>query len=103
MGKEEVCHGDNLMCIKKNKPWAYDQSSITANPQWLIFEVSEPILLAGVLIGAMLPYLFGALTMLSVGKAAAEMIQEVRRQFREVTNPKTGMTLMEAIQRATKG
>jgi len=66
------------------------------------FEVSEPIVLAGVLIGSMLPYLFSALTMLSVGKAAAEMIDEVRRQFREVKN-KHGVTLMEAIKKATAG
>jgi len=62
----------------------------------MLFEVSEPMLLAGVIVGAMLPYLFAALTMLSVGKAAAEMIEEVRRQFREVKNKK-GRTLMEAI------
>jgi len=68
----------------------------------LLFEVSEPILLAGVLVGAMLPYLFGALTMLSVGKAAAEMIEEVRRQFREVKNEK-GITLMEVIKRCSNG
>merc|ERR1712048_266840 len=67
-----------------------------------IFEVSEPILLAGVLIGAMLPFLFAALTMISVGKAAAEMIEEVRRQFREVKNAK-GTTLMEAIRRSSNG
>merc|ERR1712048_303045 len=67
-----------------------------------IFEVSEPILLAGVLAGAMLPYLFGALTMLSVGKAAAEMIEEVRRQFKEVKNAK-GTTLAEAIRRSING
>merc|ERR550532_3787303 len=66
------------------------------------FEVSDPILLAGVLIGAMLPFLFGALTMISVGKAAAEMIEEVRRQFREVKNAK-GTTLMEAIVRSSNG
>mmetsp|Transcript_39203 Transcript_39203/g.88115 ORF Transcript_39203/g.88115 Transcript_39203/m.88115 type:complete len:833 (+) Transcript_39203:96-2594(+) len=66
------------------------------------FEVSSPIVLAGMLIGAMLPYLFGALTMISVGKAAAEMIEEVRRQFREVKNAK-GKTLMEAIRQATAG
>merc|ERR1719222_506455 len=66
------------------------------------FTVSEPIVLAGVLVGAMLPYLFAALTMISVGKAAAEMIEEVRRQFREVTNTK-GRTLMEAIRLASQG
>lgn len=68
----------------------------------MVFDVSEPILLAGVLVGAMLPFLFGALTMISVGKAAAEMIEEVRRQFREVKNAK-GRTLMEAIRLSTEG
>merc|ERR1712060_79492 len=53
--------------------------------------------------GAMLPYLFSALTMISVGKAAAEIIDEVRRQFREVKNPATGRTLGEAIKRASQG
>merc|ERR1712217_712741 len=66
------------------------------------FEVSDPVLLAGVLVGAMLPYLFGALTMISVGKAAAEMIQEVRRQFREEKNA-NGFTLMDAILKASEG
>merc|ERR1712125_28315 len=50
----------------------------------------------------MLPYLFAALTMISVGKAAAEIIDEVRRQFREVTNAK-GITLREATERASRG
>merc|ERR1712196_605089 len=45
------------------------------------FDVGSPIVLSGVLTGAMLPYLFAALTMISVGKAAAEIIQEVRTQF----------------------
>merc|ERR1712060_800539 len=53
--------------------------------------------------GAMLPYLFSALTMISVGKAAAEIIDEVRRQFREVKNPATGRTLGETIKRASQG
>merc|ERR1712061_886037 len=68
----------------------------------LLFEVDDPILLAGVLVGAMLPFLFGALTMISVGKAAAEMIQEVRRQFDEVKNDK-GTTLREIIHRSIQG
>jgi len=93
--KEEVCHGSNTVCFANNK-------MIGTGTNLLIFEVSEPILMAGVLVGAMLPYLFGALTMLSVGKAAAEMIEEVRRQFREVKN-KHGKTLMEAIIESTNG
>merc|ERR1719162_371964 len=43
--------------------------------------VTDSIVLSGVLFGAMLPYLFAALTMLSVGKSAASIINEVRRQF----------------------
>jgi inorganic pyrophosphatase len=66
------------------------------------FDVCDPIVLTGVLLGATLPYLFGALTMLSVGKAAGEIIKEVRRQFREVRNA-NGVTLMDAIRRASEG
>jgi len=66
----------------------------------LHFEIWDPILLAGTLLGAMLPFFFAALTMMSVGKAAAEMIDEVRRQFREVKNAK-GITLLKAIQTVT--
>jgi K(+)-stimulated pyrophosphate-energized sodium pump len=43
----------------------------------------DPLTLVGVLLGGMLPFLFGALTMQSVGKAASQMVEEVRRQFRE--------------------
>ncbi|KEH99212.1 sodium-translocating pyrophosphatase [Clostridium massiliodielmoense] len=43
-----------------------------------------PVTLVGLLIGAMLPFLFGALTMESVGKAANEMIEEVRHQFKTI-------------------
>lgn len=47
-------------------------------------DLLNPITLVGMLIGAMLPFLFGALTMESVGKAANEMIEEVRRQFKTI-------------------
>ena len=43
----------------------------------------NPMVIAGLFIGAMLPFLFSAMTMGSVGKAANQMIEEVRRQFRE--------------------
>jgi K(+)-stimulated pyrophosphate-energized sodium pump len=43
----------------------------------------DPIVIVGLFIGGVLPFLFSALTMNSVGKAAYEMIEEVRRQFRE--------------------
>ena len=43
----------------------------------------DPIVIIGLFIGAMLPFLFSAMTMNSVGRAANQMIEEVRRQFRE--------------------
>lgn len=47
-------------------------------------DVTNPTVVAGMFIGGMLPFLFSALTMNAVGKAANEMIQEVRRQFKEI-------------------
>jgi K(+)-stimulated pyrophosphate-energized sodium pump len=46
--------------------------------------LDEPIVLVGLFLGAMLPFLFGALTMGAVGRAAFAMIGEVRRQFKEI-------------------
>ena len=48
------------------------------------FRLNDPIVLIGLLIGAMLPFLFSAFLMESVGKAAGSVIEEVRRQFREI-------------------
>ncbi len=48
-----------------------------------VVSLLNPMVIIGLFIGAMLPFLFSALTMSSVGKAANQMIEEVRRQFRE--------------------
>merc|ERR1719321_1954956 len=63
----------------------------------MIFEVDNPTVLSGILLGSMMPMLFAALTMISVGKAAAEIIVEVRRQFKEVPG------LYECIVKASAG
>lgn len=47
-------------------------------------DILNPSVVAGLFIGGMLPYLFSALTMNAVGRAAGDMIEEVRRQFREI-------------------
>ncbi len=47
-------------------------------------DLAAPRVLVGVIIGAMLPFLFSSLTMSSVGRAASKMIDEVRRQFKEI-------------------
>jgi K(+)-stimulated pyrophosphate-energized sodium pump len=69
---------------------------ITANggtvPQWLheasklnnFLDITDPKVLVGLLIGAMLPFLFCSMTMQAVGRAAQSIVVEVRRQFREI-------------------
>ena len=47
-------------------------------------DISKPSVMAGTFLGAMLPYLFSSMAMQAVGEAAMEMIEEVRRQFREI-------------------
>lgn len=47
-------------------------------------EITEPVVLVGMFIGGLLPFLFSALTMTAVGEAAAKMIVEIRRQFNEI-------------------
>jgi len=53
-------------------------------PDTVKFLINDPKVLAGLLIGGLLPYLFGSLLMESVGKVAGKVVKEVRRQFREI-------------------
>lgn len=64
---------------------AFSQATgLTATTGGAGLDLNDPVTLSGVLFGAVLPYLFAALTMLSVGKAAGAIIDEVRRQFRDI-------------------
>jgi K(+)-stimulated pyrophosphate-energized sodium pump len=60
-------------------------------------DAANPYVLVGLLIGCMLPFRFSAMAMVAVGKAAQDMIQEVRRQFREIPELRPAL---EAAQKA---
>ncbi|HMQ50097.1 MAG TPA: sodium-translocating pyrophosphatase [Saprospiraceae bacterium] len=57
--------------------------------------IAQPKVMAGLLLGGMLPFLFSALSMGAVGRAAMDMIQEVRRQFKNIPELKAALEMMK--------
>lgn len=64
-----------------------------ANVQMI--NIAEPSVMAGLLVGAMLPFVFSAMSMNAVGRAAMAMIEEVRRQFKDIPALKAALEVMK--------
>jgi K(+)-stimulated pyrophosphate-energized sodium pump len=63
---------------------AYSQTVAKVSGRELRIEVTDPKVVIGLLLGGILPFFIAALTMTSVGRAAGKMVDEIRRQFREI-------------------
>ena len=62
----------------------------------LVIDISTPTVMAGLLLGGMLPFVFSALSMNAVGRAAMDMITEVRRQFADIPELKAALAVMKS-------
>ncbi len=68
---------ETVFNIRVSKGW--EEAAAVVN-----IDVTDPVVMAGLFIGAMLPFLFSSFAMKAVGRAAFAMIEEVRRQFRDI-------------------
>ncbi|MEX2463215.1 MAG: sodium-translocating pyrophosphatase, partial [Balneolaceae bacterium] len=76
---------------------AFITSYNVANPESILtgIDITAPKVMAALFVGAMLPYLFSALSMQAVGRAAMSMIEEVRRQFKTIPELTAALSVMK--------
>lgn len=70
-------------------------AAFTQQANMTSIDISKPTVMAGLFLGAMLPFIFSSLAMTAVGEAAMSMIQEVRRQFTEIPALKAALEIMK--------
>ena len=104
IGLERI--GTNLLTFADGSSIAINQATFTDFMRYYDVTLMNPKVLAGTFIGAMMSFLFCGLTMSAVGRAAGSMVEEVRRQFREIKGIMTGETTPDyarCVEISTKG
>lgn len=98
--------GENTLAMTDGRILETAKASFTDFMYYYDVTLMNPKVLSGIFIGSMMSFLFCGLTMNAVGRAAAKMVEEVRRQFREIKGILTGETepdYARCVEISTKG
>lgn len=93
IGKGFAIGSAGLVSLSLYGAFLYRASNIANKHQITVVDLTDPVVLSSLIIGAMLPYAFSAWCLEAVGFAAGQMVQEVRRQLRVNPGIRTGETV----------